>query len=91
MGWLFWWMRIEESVVAEECEEGEGFPRRSASCLEMFFLKIIWESKLTSRSNGHGCMLQYALLHLFGFKLSIDDLKNFRVRLYLSRSGNNRI
>ncbi|KAF7597556.1 Transketolase [Aspergillus hancockii] len=29
-------------------------------------------------SNGHGCMLQYALLHLFGYKLSIDDLKNFR-------------
>jgi len=29
-------------------------------------------------SNGHGCMLQYALLHLFGYALSIDDLKNFR-------------
>lgn len=32
-------------------------------------------------SNGHGCMLQYALLHLFGYKVSTDDLKNFRVRL----------
>jgi transketolase len=29
-------------------------------------------------SNGHGCMLQYALLHLFGYALSIDDLKKFR-------------
>jgi transketolase len=29
-------------------------------------------------SNGHGCMLQYALLHLAGYKLSMDDLKNFR-------------
>ncbi|OJJ80876.1 transketolase tktA [Aspergillus glaucus CBS 516.65] len=29
-------------------------------------------------SNGHGCMLQYALLHLFGYELSMDDLKNFR-------------
>ncbi|KAG8526803.1 uncharacterized protein KY384_008232 [Bacidia gigantensis] len=29
-------------------------------------------------SNGHGCMLQYALLHLFGYKVSIDDLKAFR-------------
>ncbi|ETN41996.1 transketolase [Cyphellophora europaea CBS 101466] len=29
-------------------------------------------------SNGHGCMLQYALLHLFGYKLSLDDLKAFR-------------
>lgn len=24
-------------------------------------------------------MLQYALIHLFGYKVSIDDLKNFRV------------
>ena len=29
-------------------------------------------------SNGHGSMLQYALLHLTGYNLSIDDLKNFR-------------
>ncbi len=29
-------------------------------------------------SNGHGSMLQYALLHLSGFDVSIDDLKNFR-------------
>ncbi|KAL5339884.1 Transketolase, thiamine diphosphate binding domain-containing protein [Aspergillus crustosus] len=29
-------------------------------------------------SNGHGCMLQYALLHLSGYALSIDDLKAFR-------------
>ena len=29
-------------------------------------------------SNGHGCMLQYSLLHLTGYALSIDDLKQFR-------------
>ncbi|KAH8195075.1 hypothetical protein TruAng_010765 [Truncatella angustata] len=29
-------------------------------------------------SNGHGCMLQYALLHLFGYALSMDDIKAFR-------------
>ncbi|VEG91749.1 transketolase [Legionella spiritensis] len=29
-------------------------------------------------SNGHGSMLQYALLHLTGYKLSIDELKRFR-------------
>lgn len=29
-------------------------------------------------SNGHGSMLQYALLHLAGYDLTIDDLKNFR-------------
>jgi len=29
-------------------------------------------------SNGHGSMLVYALLHLTGYDLTIDDLKNFR-------------
>jgi len=29
-------------------------------------------------SNGHGSMLIYSLLHLSGYDVSIDDLKNFR-------------
>jgi len=29
-------------------------------------------------SNGHGSMLQYALLHLTGYDLSIDELRRFR-------------
>jgi transketolase len=29
-------------------------------------------------SNGHGSMLQYALLHLTGYDLPIEELKNFR-------------
>lgn len=29
-------------------------------------------------SNGHGSMLLYSLLHLSGFDLSMDDLRNFR-------------
>ncbi len=29
-------------------------------------------------SNGHGSMLQYALLHLSGYDLSMDDLRRFR-------------
>ena len=29
-------------------------------------------------SNGHCCILQYALAHEFGYDLSVDDLKEFR-------------
>ncbi|EQL00694.1 hypothetical protein G6O67_004654 [Ophiocordyceps sinensis] len=29
-------------------------------------------------SNGHGCMLQYAILHLFGYDVTMNDLKAFR-------------
>jgi transketolase len=29
-------------------------------------------------SNGHGSMLLYSLLHLSGFNMSMDDLRNFR-------------
>jgi len=29
-------------------------------------------------SAGHGCMFQYSFLHLTGYNLSLDDLKNFR-------------
>jgi transketolase len=37
-------------------------------------------------SNGHGSMLQYALLHLTGYDLPIDELKNFR-KLHSKTAG----
>ncbi|MFB6349023.1 transketolase [Moraxella sp. ZJ142] len=37
-------------------------------------------------SNGHGSMLIYALLHLTGYDLSIDDIKNFR-KLHSKTAG----
>ena len=37
-------------------------------------------------SNGHGSMLLYALLHLTGFKVSIDDLRAFR-KLHSKTAG----
>ncbi|HWY89745.1 MAG TPA: transketolase, partial [Solirubrobacteraceae bacterium] len=29
-------------------------------------------------SSGHACVLQYSLLHLTGYELSLDDLRQFR-------------
>eukprot|EP01083_Nonionella_stella_P008455 24403_1 len=29
-------------------------------------------------SNGHGCALVYSMLHLCGYRISMDELKNFR-------------
>jgi transketolase len=29
-------------------------------------------------SNGHGCALQYSILHLTGYDVTLDDLKSFR-------------
>jgi len=37
-------------------------------------------------SNGHGSMLQYALLHLTGYDLPVDELKNFR-KLHSKTAG----
>ena len=37
-------------------------------------------------SNGHGSMLQYSLLHLTGYDLPIDELKNFR-KLHSKTAG----
>jgi len=37
-------------------------------------------------SNGHGSMLQYALLHLTGYDLPIEELKNFR-KLHSKTAG----
>ena len=45
-----------------------------------------WDRDRFVLSNGHGSMLIYSLLHLTGYDLSIDDLKQFR-RLHSKTPG----
>ncbi|ORX59314.1 hypothetical protein BCR36DRAFT_579891 [Piromyces finnis] len=35
-------------------------------------------------SNGHGCTLQYVINHLLGYKITLNDLKNFRQYLSIT-------
>jgi len=37
-----------------------------------------WNRDRFVLSNGHGCALQYCMLHLSGYAVSLDDCKNFR-------------
>ena len=37
-----------------------------------------WNRDRFVLSNGHACALQYSMLHLAGYGLTLDDLKNFR-------------
>ncbi len=64
-----------------------GLPMGSAALAYTLWAKHLKSSALAPDwrdrdrfvlSAGHGSMLHYALLHLFGYELSIDDIKNFR-------------
>lgn len=67
-----------------------GHPGAPMGCADMAF--VLWSRFLRFNpddprwfdrdrfilSNGHASMLLYSLLHLFEFKLSLDEIKNFR-------------
>jgi len=64
-----------------------GAPMGCAPMAHVLFTKFLKcnpnNSKWINRdrfvlSNGHGCTLQYVLNHLMGYKITLDDLKNFR-------------
>jgi transketolase len=64
-----------------------GAPMGLADIAAVLWLKYLKQDPTDSKwadrdrfvlSGGHGSMLLYCLLHLAGFKLSIDDLKQFR-------------
>jgi transketolase len=64
-----------------------GMPMGMADIAEVLWNDVLKHNPANPRwadrdrfilSNGHGSMLQYALLHLSGYDLSIDDLRQFR-------------
>ena len=64
-----------------------GMPMGMADSAEVFWNDYLkhnpgnpgwWDRDRFVLSNGHGSMLLYSLLHLTGYPLSMDELRNFR-------------
>ncbi|MCI5072140.1 transketolase [bacterium] len=74
--------------AVERAQSGHpGMPMGMADCAYILWNDFLnfdpsqphWEGRdRFILSAGHGSMLQYALLHLYGYKLSMDDIKHFR-------------
>ena len=79
------------AVSADQPEAAKsGHPGAPMGCAPMAYLLWSEVMKYSGKSpdwmnrdrfvlsNGHACALQYTMLHLSGYSLTIDDLKNFR-------------
>ncbi|HPX29158.1 MAG TPA: transketolase, partial [Sphaerochaeta sp.] len=64
-----------------------GAPMGMADMAEVLFRRVMKHNPKNPRwanrdrfvlSNGHASMLLYSLLHLSGYDVSLDELKNFR-------------
>jgi transketolase len=74
--------------AVEKAESGHpGMPMGAAPMAHVLWSKIMkfnpgnpsWINRdRFILSAGHGCMLQYAILHLTGYDISLEDIKNFR-------------
>ncbi|WP_419419908.1 transketolase [Legionella sp. D16C41] len=81
-------IRVLSIDAVEQAQSGHpGMPLGMADIATVLWQKFLKHSPSNPHwfnrdrfvlSNGHGSMLLYSLLHLTGYKLSIDDLKNFR-------------
>jgi len=81
-------IRMLSADAVEKANSGHpGMPMGMADLATVLWLKYLRfnprEPKWLGRdrfvvSNGHGCMLLYSMLHLGGFALTLEDLKNFR-------------
>ncbi|MCC2644948.1 MAG: tkt [Burkholderiales bacterium] len=81
-------IRILSADAVEKAKSGHpGMPMGMAEIGSILWSKHLKHNpsnpKFVNRdrfilSNGHGSMLLYSLLHLTGYNVTIDDLKNFR-------------
>jgi transketolase len=80
--------RILSIDMSERAKSGHpGLPLGAAPMAFTLWDRILRHNSANPRwanrdrfvlSAGHGCELLYSLLHLYGYNISIDDLKNFR-------------
>ena len=81
-------LRVLAMDAVEEAKSGHpGMPMGMADIAEVLWRKYLihnpnnpdWPNRdRFVLSNGHGSMLIYALLHLSGYDLNLDEIKNFR-------------
>eukprot|EP00051_Salpingoeca_urceolata_P035783 m.31254 g.31254 ORF g.31254 m.31254 type:complete len:688 (+) comp9707_c0_seq1:242-2305(+) len=81
-------IRVLAADTVEKAKSGHpGAPMGCAPIAHVLFGEVMKFSPSNPKwvdrdrfvlSNGHACALQYAMLHLSGYDLSMDDLKNFR-------------
>lgn len=78
---------LAADIVAKSNSGHPGAPMGMAPVAHILWTKIMkWNSKNSGwwnrdrfvLSNGHACALQYTMLHLAGYKVSMSDLKDFR-------------
>lgn len=81
-------IRVLAADMVSKANSGHpGAPMGCAPIAHILFSRFIRTNPQNSKwfnrdrfvlSNGHACALQYVLLHLMGYKVSMDDLKKFR-------------
>jgi transketolase len=80
-------IRVLSADAIEKSKSGHpGLPLGAASMAFTLWSKMNHNGKNPSWDNrdrfvlsaGHGSMLEYSLLHLFGYGVTVEDIKNFR-------------
>ena len=80
-------IRVLSADAIEKSKSGHpGLPLGSATMAYTLWTKMNHNGKNPNWDNrdrfilsaGHGSMLEYSLLHLFGYGITIEDIKNFR-------------